>query len=446
MNRILNFLLLAFCLPLFGQTPLTKEEALAITLEQNFGILMSKNNVEISKNNSSILNAGYLPNVAVGGGGNFSASDSEIAFPGQFLEDGSPRPNRSLNDQESKRYNAGVDVNFILFDGLGRKYNYQKLKEQYALSELQLRETIEQTIVQLYTVYFSVAQLTETKAIFEQALEVSQIRLQRAESAFFHGQANKLAVLNAQVDVTNDSINLLQAAQQLDNTKRDLNLLMNQSMDFEFTVDTSVDFIAALQLEDWMASAPANNVALLKQRKNVEINAYDVKVSQSGYLPTLGLVGSYGWNLNQSPPSAFFPGTDNTTYSLGLGASLSWNIFDGGRTSVRVQNAKIALDNQNLMAEQVVLTFDRDLQNAEQSYHNTQQVYSIQQNQVETASYNFERSQAQYAIGAITAIEFRQAQVNLRNAQNQAAVAKYQAKLAEIELIRISGQLLNAAL
>lgn len=442
---LLALFLLSFC-GVHAQELLSKEAALAQTLDSNFGIQMTRNANEIVKNNSEFLNAGFLPNVSVSGGTNYAASDSEIAFPGQVQEDGSPRPNLSLDNQESQRYNAGVNVNYTLFDGLGRKYNYKRLKEQYALSELQLRETIEQTILQLFSVYFDVARLTETTANLEKTLEVSKQRQKRAESAFAFGQSNKLAVLNAQVDVTNDSINLLQIKQELDNAKRDLNLIINQPIETAFEVDTDVTFVPAIQIEQWLETAAQFNVRLLQQERNRQLNAYDLKVSQSGYLPTVGLVGSYGWNLNQSPASAFFPGTNNTTLSLGLGASISWNLFDGGRTITQVKNAKIAIENQKLQEEETQLTFERDLSNAKQNYQNAINIYTIQQKQVETATYNFERSEAQYRLGSITAIEFRQAQINFRNAQIQRAAAKYQAKLAELNLIQISGQLLNVEL
>ena len=429
-----------------AQQLLSKEAALRLTLENNFGIQMTRNINKINENNSELLNTGFLPNVALSGGGNFTASDSEISFPGQFLEDGTPRPNVNFNDQEARRYNAGVNLNYILFDGLGRKYTYKRLKEQYALSELQLRETIEQTILQLFSVYFEVARLTESTANFKQTLVVSKQRQQRAETAFAFGQINKLAVLNAQVDVTNDSINFLQANQQLDNAKRDLNLIINQPIETELAVETNLYFIPEIQIEQWLQTASQFNVSLLQQQSNSQINAYDVKVSQSGYLPTLGLNGSYGWNLNQSPASAFFPGTNNTTLSLGLGATLSWNLFDGGRTITQVKNAKIALENQRIQEEETKLTFERNLRNAQQSYQNAVKIYTIQSKQVETGTYNFERSQAQYRLGSITAIEFRQAQINLRNAQLQRVAAKYQAKLAELNLIQLSGQLLNVEL
>ena len=448
MNKefILVFFILGLNLILKGQEKLTKEQALYLALENNFGIQVSKNTTEIQKNNSSFLNSGYLPTVSLSGGSNYVGSDSEIAFPDQFDEQGNPIPNRIFEGQESQRFNAGVNLNYTLFDGMGRKYIYKQLKEQYALSELQLRETIEFTMLQLFEVYFNIAQFTESSKIFKENLDISKERQKRAQTAFIYGQGNKLSVLNAQVDVTNDSISLIQVNQQLDNYKRDLNLLMNQPINQNFDVELDLKFIDNIKIQSWLETAIENNVEILKQKRNSKINSYDIKISQSGYLPTVGLVGSYGWNLNKSPATAFFPGTNNTTYSLGVGASLSWNLFDGGRTKIRSKNAKLSFENQILVEQEAMLSFERDLENSIQNYRNTKEIYEIQKKQVETATYNFERSQAQYKLGSITAIEFRQAQINLSNAQNQRAVAKYRAKLSELQLIQITGQLLNIEL
>ena len=429
-----------------GQKFISKEEALELVLENNFGIKVSKNTTEIVKNNSSILNSGYLPSLSISSGGNYTGSDTEIAFPGQFDDQGNPIPNRIFEDQETQRFNAGLNLNYTLFDGLGRRYTYKRLKEEYALSELQLRETIEFTTLQLFEVYFNIAQLTESQKISQETLDISKDRLRRADVAFIHGQGNKLSVLNAQVDVTNDSISLIQVNQQLGNTKRDLNLLMNQPINQDFDVGLDVSFINSLQIESWLETAEQFNIELLKQKSNSQINAYDIKINQSGYLPTVGLIGSYGWNLNKSPATAFFPGTNNTTYSLGVGASLSWNIFDGGRTLTRVKNAKLSFNNQELIQQETKMSFERNLENALQNSINTKEIFEIQNKQVETATYNFERSEEQYKLGSITAIEFRQAQINLANAQNQRTIAKYRAKLSELQLIQITGQLLNVDL
>ena len=71
---------------------LTREAAIEITLENNFGIAIAKNQVAIADNNQSILNSGFLPVLTASGGANYNRDDSVIEFPGQFLENGDPRP------------------------------------------------------------------------------------------------------------------------------------------------------------------------------------------------------------------------------------------------------------------------------------------------------------------------------------------------------------------
>ncbi len=425
---------------------LSKEEAIALTLENNYGINVANNLIEIAENNKSILNSGYLPTVVGIASASYSGADSTFGYPGQFLENGNPRPDAEITNAESQRYNSALELRYTLFDGLGRFYNYKKLKEQYQLSELQARETIENTVLQLFSVYFEVARLTENENVLKQALEISKNRIIRAEYAFEYGQNTKLDILNAQVDVTNDSINLLNARQRLSNTKRDLNVVINQNLNEAFVVDTVIQFIPKLQLNEYVLEAQNNNVAVLQTEKNLVINAYDIKVNKSGYLPTIGLTGSYGWNLNQSATSAFFPGTNTSTNSLGLAANLMWNLFDGGGTTVRIKNAKITYENQELLKKQIELEVNRDIQNALAIYDNRLLIYDIQEQNVLTNQNNFERSREQFQLGRITSIEFRQAQINLLNAQTNKNLAKYDAKLAELQLLQLTGQLLNIEL
>lgn len=425
---------------------LTKDEAIVQALENNFGIKVAKNQVAIADNNKSLLNSGFLPTLTANAGATYNRDDATIEFPGQFLENGDPRPDIELNQAEAQRFNSGLTLNYTLFDGLGRYYNYKSLKEQYQLSELQARETIENTILQLFSIYFEVARLTENVNVFKKALEISKDRITRAEYAFEYGQNTKLDILNAQVDVTNDSINLLNAEQQLANTKRDMNVVLNLNLNETYAVDTVVTFIPKIQIEDYIGLAKENNVALLQTNKNLAINKYDIKVSKSGYLPNIGLTGAYGWNLNQSAASAFFPGTNNQTYNLNLGASLTWNLFDGGGTTIRVKNARIVYENQELLKKQIEIEVDRDILNALSIYENRLNIYTIQEQNVITNLNNFERSKEQFQLGRITSIEFRQAQINLLNAQTNKNLAKYDAKLAELQLLQLTGQLLNIEL
>jgi len=422
---------------------LTKQEAIRLTLENNYGI---------AKNNKSVLNSGYLPTLGANAGANYQEASSTTSFPEATIRvpvEGTMdsitrrRPDIEILGAETQRYNASLTLNYTLFDGLGRFYNYKRLKEQYNLTELQARETIENTLLQLFSVYYEVARLTENKQILEETLQISKERVTRSTYQFEYGQNTKLNVLNAEVDVANDSINLLNVQQQLANTKRDLNVIVDNELEKQFTVDTVINFVSRLEIDSYIEKSIENNVTLLQNESNIKISDYDVKVSKSGYLPTIGLNGSYGWNENRNPPSAFFPSNISDTYILAAGVSLNWNLFDGGSTITRVKNAKIALDNQELIQNQVTQQVKRDIANALGTYENRLKVYEIQQQNVLTNQNNFERSRERFKLGQISSIEFRQAQINLIQAQTNKALAKYDAKLAELQLLQLTGQLLN---
>ncbi|MCB0462796.1 MAG: TolC family protein [Flavobacteriaceae bacterium] len=416
-----------------AQEILSPQEAISLALENNYGIKMANNTVEIAENNTSILNSGFLPTVTGNSGATYNLDNTEAVFSNGNVT--------NLNGAESSRYNASVNLNYTIFDGLGRRYNYKRLKEQKQLTELEARETIENTMLQLFTVYYNVAQLSQNMEAVQQTLTISKDRLKRAEYQFDYGQSTKLGVLNAQVDINNDSINYINIKQQLKNAKRDLNVILGNSVTNTFEVDTLINFVINLNKEDLKNKVKANNVALLQVEKNLIISEYDIKSWKSDYLPTLGLTGTYGWNKNNNNAASFLETSTNTGLSGGL--NLSWNLFDGGGTITRVKNAKISLENQKLQKEQIIINIERDFENAWDDYQNKLTIFNVQEQNIITSKNNFDRTQEKFKLGQATSIEFREAQLNLLNTELSRNQAKYDAKLAELFVLQLSGELLN---
>lgn len=429
----ITYSLVFFAIFANAQKTLTPEEAIQLTLSHNYGIKIAENTVKVAENNTSVLNSGYLPTVTGNAGATYNLDNTEAEF--------SNGETTTLNGAESSRYNASVNLNYTLFDGLGRLYNYKRLKEQHQLSELEARETIENTLLQLFSVYYSVAQLSENTNAIKETFAISKDRLTRSEYQFEYGQNTKLEVLNAQVDINNDSINIVNTEQQLKNTKRDLNVILGNKLSEEFNVHTDVSFLLELTKEDLWTKTKANNVSVLQIEKNIAISSLDVKSNRSQYLPTVGLTGTYGWNKNNNNAASFVAVSTNTGLSGGI--NLSWNLFDGGSTITRVKNAKIALENQQLQKEQVLIDLERNFNNAWDDYQNKLVIYQLQEENITTATNNFDRTKEKFKIGQVNSIEFRQAQLNLLNAELSRNQAKYNAKLAELTVLQLSGELLN---
>ena len=419
----------------FSQEILTKKEALEITLENNFGIKIAKNNAEVAKNNANILNSGFLPTIAATSGTNYRRENQDVTF-----QDGT---NRSIAGAVTKSYNAAVSLNYTLFDGLGRKYNYQQLKESYNLTEIQARETIENTYLQLFTIYFQIARLSENTENLSEALSISKRRLERANYQYKFGQSTKLELLNAEVDVNNDSIVYITTKQQLNNAKRGLNIILGIEKEPNYDVETEVDFNKMMNFDDLLNKTIANNSLLKQNEQNIAISEFNIKINKSQYLPRLGLTSSYGWNQSDNPATSFLAGA--TITGLNAGLNLTWNLFDGGATKTRVANAKIALDNQQILLEQQKTTIQNNLKNTWENYQNQLFILSAQEKNVLTSQDNFNRTEDRYKLGQVTSIEFRQAQINLLNAKTAFNNAKFDAKLIEIQLLQLSGDILNVA-
>ena len=417
-----------------SQEVLDLKKATAMTLENNLNIKISENFEKISDNNTSFLNSGYLPTISAGS--NFIKSNQNVEIKTPSGLEG------TLENIESDSNSANISMNFIIVDGAGRKFNYRKSKELFNKSKLEVVEVIENTIFQLYTVYFEACRLIEEQTIYKNNLDISQSRLDRKRLELEYGQSTSLEVLNAEVDFKNDSINYLNTISNLSNVKRDLNLIMNVDSEEIFELITEVNFLEFKELNDAYSGAKENNTSLKIDDKNVSISKNEMMATKSTYLPTIGLIGSYGWNesINDNP-YAFFNKNINDGFSGGV--SLSWDIFNSGRKIIANKNAKIKYENSKIEKERKMNLFFNELNSIYQTHTNNLYIFEVQEKNLETNKLNFDRNLEQYKLGRLSSIQFRDAQLKLQRAELQKNTSKYNTKISELALMKISGQILT---
>ncbi|PIB25737.1 hypothetical protein BFP77_14725 [Maribacter sp. 4U21] len=85
----------------------------------------------------------------------------------------------------------------------------------------------------------------------------------------------------------------------------------------------------------------------------------------------------------------------------------------------------------------------RDITDAKDNFENRLKVFQLREQNVITATNNYNGSNERYKLGQITSVKLRQAQLNLLNAKTSKNLAKYNAKLAESQLLQLIGQLLH---
>lgn len=431
--KIIKVLVLLIGLGTFAQSPLDRNQAIKLTLENNLNIKLIENSRDMAKNNASILNSGYLPTASLNSSSNISYQDIEIVAGEQ---------NGSVEDSKNEANSTNISLNYVLFDGMGRKYNYKRFKEIYKKSEIEVKDVIEKTILQLFGVYYEVARLIEENKIIKSSLSISKERLKKRKIQLEYGQTTGLEVLNAEVDMNLDSINYLNSLKILSNAKRDLNLVMNIDLNTNHSINTDFRFITSEKMIDIFNNAKKNNSYLQISEKDVLISDYNLKATKSSYLPTIGLNGSYGWNESINDNQyAFY--NENRTNGLSGAISLNWNIFSGGNRITNNKNAKLNLTNSKIKKQKIELEFERDIKNAYSNYENSLFILNAQQMNLETNNNNFKRNQEKYALGQVTSIEFRKAQLNFLNAKLSVNKAKFEAKLSELQVLQLAGEILT---
>ncbi len=430
---IIITILLSFPIVGKAQEPLTIEDAIALALDHNFDIQLSQNSVEEAENNSSIYNSGFLPSAAASGNLNYANNNSKLTDQSNV--------ERKIEGIQTKGYGASVSLNYVLFNGGARKYKYDNLKSLYELSNSQKQIQIENTLIDVYTTFYNMARNQEQLNTMKEAYAISKERVERLEANLSYGQSTTLDVLNARVDANADSINLINVDVLVQNNRRSLNFLLGRDVNTPFVADKSVVLDEALSYETLLEQLRSQNNELKQMEIYSSISAQDLKINQAGWLPSVSTSVGYGINYNDNGPAGFFAVQQSNGLNAGL--SLSWNIFDGGTTKVKVQNAKIALKTQEINRQKLTLNLENQLANYWAEYNTQKAIMENEKINIEISNQNFLKSKELFNLGKITSLDFRQAQLNLINTKLTLLNATYNAKIAELQLKKFAGFLVD---
>jgi len=414
-------------------TQLTLQKAVQIALENNYDIKIATAEREKAKNNNTIGNAGLLPSVSITGGADYSITDTEMEIAGQ--EDP-----QIIDDAETVNYNSSARIDYTLFDGFGNIYSYKKLQKSDALQETVLRQQTEATMVQVADRYYQVCRAQQNLHLAKESMRISRERWNKAKDQKAYGQANLLDVLNAEVDMNNDSTSILQTEQAFIQSIKDLNLILGVPIQNIYEVDNRVSYRDDFTADAVISDALMSNSSLKAQQQQEQISNLDIKITDAQKYPTLTAFGQYSYSRQESDASIV-----NYNQSTGpkAGVSLNFNVFNGRQQRTREKNARLDYISQQERTYQVKSEVERDASNAYTDYVYKRRIVELQESSLEQAQLNFDQTKEMFQLGRVTSIEFRTAQQNLLNVAAQYNDAQYNAKVAEFYLLQLTGQLIQ---
>jgi outer membrane protein TolC len=275
---------------------------------------------------------------------------------------------------------------------------------------------------------------------FRKGLEISNDRLKLAKDRYEVGQGSKVDYYSAQVDYNEDKAALLAQEQSLTNTKIAFNALLIRNHDSEVNVNPSIELFPKISLPELKAEALQQNPILISAILNKKVAEYDIMTLKSQQMPQIDLLA--GYNLNSVNNGAGFGVERGTSNVVSYGLRATINIFDGSNQKRRIQNAKINAEIADLQIEDLKNNLLSSIERAFVSYENALNLINLETENYTIAKQNIEIAFDRFKVGIATSYELREVQRNAVAAETRLIEAKFSAKSAEIELIRLSGKII----
>ncbi len=410
-----------------GQETFTIAQAIELALKSNYDIQIAKNELEIASRNNSVGNAGMLPIVNATVGDNYTLNNLNQKFTN------GTEINR--NNVTGNNINAGVALNWTLFDGLKMFATKGKLKRLEEIGELQFKDEMQTVVANVMNAYYDVVRAQQQVKAVEEAIKISEERVKLADMKFQVGSSSKVDLLQAKVDLNEQKSNLLAQKKNIEQRKGDLNNLLARNIETDFSVSDSIPFN-----EPKLSTDLDKNFQLQTALKNVEVAKFEKKEAFSEFLPNL--VGNLGYNYNRSNSTAGFS-LFNQTYGLNAGFSLNIPLFNGLNTIRQNKVASIQILSSQFNAEKIRFQIKLSNYKALRDFVMAKEQLNLEIENIALADENQKIALERFRLAQSTAIELREAQISFVNAQTRLVNVRYAAKVAETELMRLQGELVK---
>ncbi len=432
-KTIRSVVLISMLIPFtsFSQEVMDLKECLRLGLEYNYDLQIVRNEEQISDNNVTLGNAGFLPSVTLNSGYSVRSSNSDQFLAGEDVA-------QQQRNAATGTLDAGVNLNWTLFEGFRVQTSYQRLKELQSVGELNTRMAVENFIANLTAEYYNYVQQQIRLGNLRYAVALSKERLRIVEARYQVGSLSRLDLQQARVYFNADSSLLIQQYEILHSSRIRLNEMMGGDVNRTFAArDTTIACKGELQKDELLDAALQHNTLLLLTEKNKTLSELELKNRESQNFPYLRLSTGYGfthYNYNS--------GTLDRQRNWGpnVGVTLGYTLFDGFNRRREQKNARISVQNRQLEVEQNKLAMESDFANMWMAYQNNLELTQLEVESLENAKLNYEIAMDRYQIGDLSGLELREAQNSLLEAEQRLLTAQYNTKLYEISLLQISGR------
>jgi len=412
-----------------AQQSMTLTDAMQLALKNNLDLKIAENDALAAHNNNHAGNAGMLPSVTFNAGGTPAITNINQKFTnGTVIE---------RNNVLSNSINANLIASYTLFDGNRMFAVKNRLEFQDEAAQHAFQSRVQSTLSNVVATYSAVLRHQEYLKVLEISETASRARLQLTEQRQAVGLANKADVLMAKLDLETRTQAVQSQKAMVGKAFVDFNLLLNQPVDSVYNLQ-AINLSGTSFNKQALDSMLNKNPDWLLAQNSLDIVAQIEREIGAARMPLVRLNGAYNYNYSQS--QAGF-----SLYNQGmgpqLGLSLSVPLFTGNVNKVNYTNAKLNVQSAELRKTQIQQNLKAALSQAWLDYE-----VALQQCQTDSVAVKMADDYAalmdlRFTNGQNTIIELIESQKMYLETYYRYINAQYVLKLAETQLMVLSGQL-----
>ena len=416
----------------YAQEQMTLQQALELALKNNYSITIASNQAEMAKNDYTWGNAGAMPQLSVGASGNIGMVNTHQLYASGLEV--------SKQGVQSTAFSAGPQLSWVLFDGFRMFATHDRLGQLRDMGEINARMMIENTIAKIISAYYDVVRQKQLMKALNEMIDIYQERLNIAEMKSRIGSGSDADMLQAKVDLNEQRSALLKQKVLIQNAKANLNLLISRDSYTEFDIKDTILVSYRPKYEDLKSSVVKQNRSLSFAEKNVKVANYALREVGAQRYPMLAV--NAGYNYSRTTNTAGFV-LLNQNAGFNAGFTANWMLFNGLNARRLVKDAQISALNYELQFKEVRNEVESGLVIAYNNFQNSLEVLKLEEDNIIQARSNVSINLERFRLGYVTSLQLKDAQKSFVDAESRLVSARYDAKVAETELMRLNGDLVR---
>jgi outer membrane protein len=300
------------------------------------------------------------------------------------------------------------------------------------------KTTINQVVLTARTTFFTARADKALVKVAEDTLNNELKHLASVAGNVGVGVSPEIDLATEKTTLANDKLALIQAQNNYDIARVQLNVAMGVASNIEY--DVADEGLAPIEGEDQgidplVSRALADRPEILSLEKQREADQLTVRSIKGGYGPTLDAIG--GLSLADLWGHGVDTGAVPTAF---VGATLTWPLFQGGLTAGQVKEAEGNVGVVDAQLDQEKLQVRLDVEQARLAIRANKVAITTADEALTNARYQLKLAEKRYAAGVGSIIELGDAQVATTSAGAQRVQADFNLATARAQLLAALGR------